>query len=450
MTARRPGLIAFPIFAICLASPLLAADEHLTDEAIDSRIVEHRTANVTLTVTDREGQPLADQPVVIRQTRHKFLFGCALNLWGFGLYTDQPVPEDLLSAYQGRFAEVMNFATLPVYLGSFERERGNPQLDQLRTIAAWCQRNGIRAKGHPLVWDNVVPRWLQDCSGEEAWQASVTRIRRDVTAASGLVDVWDVFNEAVEMPNNRWKTPLGEHCRQVGAVDLIAQSFATARSANPDATLLINDFKLDDDYRRVIRESLDLGVGIDAIGLQSHMHSGYWGRKKTWDSAQRFADFDLPLHFTEVTLISGPERRNVHGRPPTDWVTTPEGEAKQAMNAVEFYRVLFSHPSVEAITWWDFSDRRAWLARPGGSHPCRHDPQTGLRGPAKAGQAGVVERPGPRPHRRRRPTNLPRLPWRIRSRGGWGCRPVRAPTGRRIRDDGGSRHKVTTWCGHRK
>ncbi|MGZ4964264.1 MAG: hypothetical protein ACXWC8_17040, partial [Limisphaerales bacterium] len=31
-----------------------------------------------------------------------------------------------------------------------------------------------------------------------------------------------------------------------------------------------------------------------------------------------------------------------------------------------FYTVLFGHPSVEAITWWDFSDLGAWLNAPSG------------------------------------------------------------------------------------
>jgi hypothetical protein len=28
--------------------------------------------------------------------------------------------------------------------------------------------------------------------------------------------------------------------------------------------------------------------------------------------------------------------------------------------------VLFSHPAVEAVTWWDFSDNRAWMGAPAG------------------------------------------------------------------------------------
>jgi len=33
---------------------------------------------------------------------------------------------------------------------------------------------------------------------------------------------------------------------------------------------------------------------------------------------------------------------------------------------VQFYTVLFSHPAVQAITWWDLSDQGAWQGAPAG------------------------------------------------------------------------------------
>jgi hypothetical protein len=47
-------------------------------------------------------------------------------------------------------------------------------------------------------------------------------------------------------------------------------------------------------------------------------------------------------------------------------VSTSEGEKRQARQVTEFYRVLFSHPAVEAITWWDFTDQNAWQRAPAG------------------------------------------------------------------------------------
>jgi hypothetical protein len=49
----------------------------------------------------------------------------------------------------------------------------------------------------------------------------------------------------------------------------------------------------------------------------------------------------------------------------SDWPTIPEGEERQAAQAVEHYKTLFAHPLVEGITWWDSSDG-GWLNAPAG------------------------------------------------------------------------------------
>jgi endo-1,4-beta-xylanase len=65
-----------------------------------------------------------------------------------------------------------------------------------------------------------------------------------------------------------------------------------------------------------------------------------------------------------MTVLSG---ERVWDKPKaSDWPSTPEGEAFQAREAVRFYTMLFSHPAVEAITWWDFADWHAWKGAPAG------------------------------------------------------------------------------------
>ena len=87
-----------------------------------------------------------------------------------------------------------------------------------------------------------------------------------------------------------------------------------------------------------------------------------WPTRKIWEVCQRFSRFGVPLHFTETTILSG--KRG--WQRPQPWDSTPEGEAFQAREAVRFYTMLFSHPAVEAITWWDFSDLQAWKGAPAG------------------------------------------------------------------------------------
>ena len=235
-------------------------------------------------------------------------------------------------------------------------------------MAAWCKKNRIRTKGHPLCWHEVCPRWLRAKTPDQVETLQWNRITREVTAFRGLIDTWDVVNEAVVMPNHEGgRNPIAALCRKHTQVGLIQKTFARARAANPKATLLLNDFVVDARYEKLLRECLDKGVSIDVIGIQSHMHRRYWGARRAWQVCRRFAKFDKPLHFTELTILSGALKQdNDWQRHRPGWATTTEGEKRQARQVAELYTTLFSHPAVEAITWWDFTDQGSWQHAPAG------------------------------------------------------------------------------------
>src|SRR5262249_27423540 len=141
---------------------------------------------------------------------------------------------------------------------------------------------------------------------------------------------------------------------ETGRAEFVRECFRHAREANPKATLLINDYKTDAAYTDLLR-GLSEGKGgrpFDVIGIQSHMHGGIWDNARTWDVCERFARFGVPLHFTETTILSGESGgERARGRP---WPSTADGERRQAEEVERFYTMLFSHPAVAAITWWDF------------------------------------------------------------------------------------------------
>jgi endo-1,4-beta-xylanase len=339
------------------------AKMELTPAKIEARIAAHRTAEVTLTVTDAAGKPLAGQAVTVAQTGHKFLFGCN----AFRIDANSNTPDQL--GYRKHFAGLLNYATLPFYWGGYEKQPGRTQARKVRGMAQWCRDNGIRTKGHPLCWQQVFPKWGREKPIDELWQLQLHRIDREVTGFAGLIDTWDVVNEAVIMPDFPDKgNPIIEHCRKVGRLEIVKQTFAAAVKANPKATLLLNDFDTSPKYAELIDQCLKGGVKIDVVGIQSHMHGGYRGAKWAWDTCEQFARFGRPLHFTELTICSGQERKDIRWQGPNydDWATTPEGEKRQAEQVEEFYTLLFSHPAVAGITWWDFSDGQAWLGAPSG------------------------------------------------------------------------------------
>ena len=337
---------------------LAAQDDQLSATASE-RIEHHRKGEVTIIVRTPDGKPLAGAELSLTQTRHAFLFGCNIFRWG---RIPDPQREEL---YRQRFAAIFNYATLPFYWRGYEWERGKPNHGYTERVVAWCQEHGIVCKGHPLVWDHPAssPEWLPD-DFAEIERLSIQRVRDIVRRFAGRIDIWDVVNEPTHLGlNNPHNTKMAAWGARLGAVAYTALHLKVARAANPKATLLVNDYRTDDAYLRILQQLKDeQGRWLfDVVGIQSHMHGGVWSASRTWQVCERFAQLGLPLHFTETTIVSGPRiDRERWGE------TTPEGEEQQAEATARFYTLLFSHPAVQAITWWDFSDDGAWMEAPAG------------------------------------------------------------------------------------
>src|SRR3712207_5853306 len=344
----------------------------------------HRIADATVTVLGADGTPLRDAEVVVEQRRHDFGFGnigfdfiplangetdadaAAAEVESFG-----GASLERLEQLAGQWLELFNTATLPFYWGRFEPLRGKPDTLRLKRTGEWFAERGVALKGHPLVWHTVTAPWLLDLELDEIERVQRERVRREVTDFSGLIDTWDAINEVVIMPVfTAEDNGITRLAYDRGRIEMIRLAFEEARGANPKATLLLNDFDLSSAYECLIEGVLEAGIQIDALGLQTHMHQGYWGEEKMLAMVDRFARFGLPLHLTETTLMSGhlmpPEIVDLNDYQIPDWPRTPEGEKRQADEVARHYRSLVSHPAVQAITYWGLTDDGMWLGAPGG------------------------------------------------------------------------------------
>lgn len=333
-------------------------------------VERYRKGDIRIRVVDVAGQPVAGLDVAVDQKTHEFRFGSiAFELLQEGHFT--PAREAL---FKERFSRLFNQAVLPFYWDGYEPVPGRPAWDKTLEVAAWCRRAGIVPKGHPLAWTHVAgtPAWLHDLPPESAKALLQARILDNVKGFAGTIDLWDVANEAVNTVS--WDAAMqmpqrveDERYPAEGApieeiADWVEPCYRWARAANPQATLLLNDFgqiawpPVRERFFALVRELQRRGTPLDGIGLQAHEPRSEWFHpRKVWDTLERYRELDLPIHITEFHPRSLGEPITGEYRQGT-W-----SEDAQAEFARMMVTLAFAHPSVVSFTWWDFTENDSYI-----------------------------------------------------------------------------------------
>ena len=349
------GLAVFP--GICLSGGRQVQEEGLLEQAQEN-IERCRKGVFRIRLEDREGKPIRRVRIWCRQLQHHFLFGC--NGFGIGTIEDPCLEE----RYQEQFVRLWNLAVLRAYWAYLQLNPETESWQRLDRPLQWCRQQGIQVMGAPLVWANEDPPWLPE-NYDRIREYSVEHVRRVVSRYRGRIPYWVVVNEPVDI--GRFSTRLGRWAKAIGRIPYVVLHLRAAREADPKAVLLINDYHTDTSYLRLIGEILTLDPSLlDGVGIQLHMHGGEWPLRTVWEVCERFSQLGLPIYFTEVTVLSD-DRFQRWALVPERWgPTSPSGERIQARYVGRLYQLLFGHPAVRGVIWWDFSDAGAWLGAPAG------------------------------------------------------------------------------------
>ncbi len=299
-------------------------------------IERHRKGPLGIRVV-KDGKPVAGARIEVEQIAHDFLFGC--NIYMFDRFPTSAENR----RYRQRFRELFNYATVGFYWRSFEPEQGKPQYEYTDKVVAWCLKNAIKVKGHPLLWDHEAGRPTWSGYQQPPPEIQRRRVHEIITRYRGRIGFWEVVNEPA-------------HCRRVG----IDHPYRWAREANPEAHLIVNDFEVMANryppFHELLQEAQSRAVPFDGIGIQAHEpRTMRFPLTGVQEALNKYASLGKDLHITEFTPTSA-------GQPITG--SHLEGrwdESTQADYAAKFYTLCFAHPAVVAITWWDLCDRGSWL-----------------------------------------------------------------------------------------
>ncbi len=218
-------------------------------------------------------------------------------------------------------------------------------------IVDFAKRNGMKVKGHTLVWRYQNPSWLTNMtSGEEVRQAMIRHIEGVMGHYKGndTVIAWDVVNEAINNEGTGyWDSPF----TKIGQ-SYVDEAFIAAREVDPNVKLYYNDYRADgmnaksDAIYEMVRSMVERGIPIDGVGVQ--MHTGtpnvQFPLDEIQENMQRIADLGLEV------VISEMDQHVCDG-------VTPEQQAQYYHDVVSFCMDL---PECTAITFWGF-DQYSWL-----------------------------------------------------------------------------------------
>lgn len=244
--------------------------------------------------------------------------------------------------------------------------------DPADQIVNFARENGLKLRGHALCWHNQVPGWLytdslgNEVTKEELLNRLETHIHDVVGRYKDDIYAWDVVNEAIsDSPetfyrNSKWYQICGE--------EFIAKAFEYARAADPDVELFYNDYEVINPVKRekiyqLVKQLKEDGVPIDGVGIQGHWSVYEPTEQVLRETIETLTDLGLKVQITELDVSVYPKEHSRREKRPDDTdVFTDELKQKQIAQYAMIFRVFREYQEhLNAVTFWNISDRYSWL-----------------------------------------------------------------------------------------
>ncbi|PYC88366.1 glycoside hydrolase [Streptomyces tateyamensis] len=267
-------------------------------------------------------------------------FGTALTGGDLGVGNEMSVAKaqfDMLTP-----ANEMKWDTVEPSNGSYNFGPG----DQLVQFA---QANGMRVRGHNLVWQNQLPGWVSGLPQSQVRSAMESHITTEATHYRGKVYAWDVVNE----PLNGDGSLVPDVFYQAMGSGYLADALRTAHAADPGAKLYLNDYGIEGENAKsnalysIAQSLLAQGVPLGGIGFESHFIVGQIPADMQ-ANLQRFANLGLDVAVTELD----------------DRTQTPASSSALQQQAADYATVVRDCLAVSrcvGVSQWGVDDAHSWI-----------------------------------------------------------------------------------------
>lgn len=216
-------------------------------------------------------------------------------------------------------------------------------------IVAFAKAHSMRVRGHTLVWHSQLPSWVSNLPLSSVKAAMEDHITTEATHYKGQVYSWDVVNE----PFNEDGTLRADAFYNAMGSGYIADALRTARAADPNAKLYLNDYNIEglnaksDAMYALVSSLKSQGVPIDGVGFESHFIVGQVPSSLK-ANIQRFTALGVNVAITELD----------------DRMPVPASAANLAQQATDYANVVNSCLAVTGcvgVSQWGVGDPDSWI-----------------------------------------------------------------------------------------
>lgn len=293
------------------------------------RIEKFRKGQITLHLT-LDGKSIDTTTAKINLVKHQFG-------WGVGIRAiDAEKNPALLDTISRHF-------NLVVFLNDLKMKFWGKQVTEqsMISILKACQKKNISVKGHVLVWPgyNHLPAIYKEnkSNPEKITQMVTDHLDNILSKTDGLIDRWDVINEAYTNKDLQHIT---------GSNTIFYDIFNKVRKDYPHFRRYINDYGIINKagtniekqkwYFNFINEiNAKTENAIDGIGIQAHFGTDLTPPEKVLQILNLYAPLNKTISISEYTLdISDPAIRQMYTE--------------------DLLIAAFSHPQVNEFLFWGF------------------------------------------------------------------------------------------------
>ncbi len=347
-----------------------AADGDFIDFYVDSLYIVKEVATV-----NRGGEI----PALKEVYKDQFSVGVAATVSEIAEYRQGLITEQFNSITPGN--ELKPDAVLDRMTSiSDKKYDDNPavKFDRVKPILDFAKDNGLKLRGHTLVWHSQTPKWFFTEGYSEASDAPFVSkelmlkrmenyikqvIEYTDTNYPGVIYAWDVVNEAINPGDGEegGYRSRDSYWYQVIGPEFIEKAFEyTRKYAKPEVKLFYNDYNTEDSARMLAILELAKGLKakglIDGIGLQTHIQVDSPSLIDFEASIRKYGELGLEIQITELDMGMNEN--------------TEEAYLKQAKRYKRLFTIFKNLDETGAanitnVTFWGLSDDISWLSKPG-------------------------------------------------------------------------------------